>query len=343
MFTTKIFPDTSHDALVILTDLEPDDVLAIGMLLKNVSSMIPLLVIVGEGNVDKTAMGIDLIKKLGHKNFKLFQGEKSEKEFPTLILDLFDGSLRDKVDYDFNIKNVAEIFLSKSLSPLIFSIKSPREIMNIDRNLLGKSFLAQYGSFNFRSMFNDYDQSEISNFINNSFKGVILYESYFATGHDNSINSQNASKLFLKIRNSNHPYLKVLWKMIQEWNNYISHDCLQTASVLTKDMLDEWQNQDRNWEKLKQMYNKLVSRNLKVISSIIEAQNEQMVFADFGLVVTLLSSHFDHRLEKGEIEFSDLGYTTFNPSDNGRVLLVKDVNFDQVVNKITDIVYKSFY
>ena len=57
-------------SVLLLTDLEPDDVIAIKML-STLYKNTDFTVIVGEGNVDKTSLMFNLLTKYQFTNFKI--------------------------------------------------------------------------------------------------------------------------------------------------------------------------------------------------------------------------------------------------------------------------------
>ncbi len=67
---TDLLPGT-FDALVLLTDLEPDDLVAIFLIMQRLSSTVPVLVVVGEGGVSKTTMAYNLMRVLRHEVFSV--------------------------------------------------------------------------------------------------------------------------------------------------------------------------------------------------------------------------------------------------------------------------------
>lgn len=52
-------------------------------------------------------------------------------------------------------------------------------------------------------------------------------------------------------------------------------------SVLWTTRIDTWRQ--KNWNQLNKDMNRIYNRNMKVVKSIAEAENMQMVLADFGL------------------------------------------------------------
>jgi len=329
----NLFPKSSHDALLVLTDLEPDDVLALYILLKKVDKTFPMLVIVGEGNINKTGMVTSLLNLMCFNNFTVVQGSLNlHKDFPEAACRVFGNTSPSP---DSNVSIEIEEFLTKYDSPLIFGIKPFTELLDVNPDLLAKCVLALYGGFNLRCMSFSVSKDDIAEFVNTSFKHVILYESFYAAGEQNSVNKTNAADLFNIMLKSKDPVLVGLVKLITIWNDHIADDCLLTTTTVSKQMNETWK--DRQWDKLKKDFDQIYNRNLKVISSIIQAENMQMVLADFGLAALLVSNDFiqgDAIL--CDIGFNQLGYTTFTAKANGGVKLVHGMGFDNIVRIVTN-------
>jgi len=312
--------------------MEPDDVLAIYMMFKGVDKSIPTLVVSGEGNRNKTGMITSMLNYMGCSNFKVIQGNyNKDKDYPETAVSLFGDA---KVSDDVDVKGEIESFLTKYDSPLILGIKPFTELVDVKQELLSKAVMAMYGGFNLRCMFH-LGKETLAKFVSRSFKRVILYESFHVGGEQNSINKDNARELFQLILNSTDPILIGLINLINLWNDHIAEDCLKTAEEISKAMLSEWQN--KQWPDLKKKFNQMYNRNLKVVNSILFAENMQMVLADFGLTALLLSKRVKHGgTIVGDIVFDDYGYTSVDIGSSGNVFLIKSVGFDTMVSLVTE-------
>ena len=221
------FPPSQHDACVLCSDLEPDDVLAIAILANQIPKDFPLLVITGEGNLDKSGLGHNICQHFGFTNFQIIHGDYSTKTYPENALLSFGDVFPDKNSEKYaeeNSRLLLANFLDQYQSPLIISIKPMRELKDIPIHLTQKCVLVKYGSFNLRCMFDQWDKNEMANFINTRFKQVLLYESFPATGTNNSINKNNAPALFQALQNQHETY-QGLFNLVLAWNQYIVNDC----------------------------------------------------------------------------------------------------------------------
>lgn len=356
---------STHDSIVILTDLEPDDVLAIHILSKHVNLNIPILVIVGESKVAKHDIGCGLMRNAGFNNFRVIQGPNSSKDYPIkIVTDLFQIDVKDVDLNSYDVFDSIVNFLKLSESPFILAIKPFTELFNIDRDLLKKCVFAVYGSFNFRCMFSSITPKDVADFVNNAFKYSIVYETYYVIGDQNSMNYNNARNIFDKLaveagdgsdrcdgndscegsdgREGNNIVARDLLYLVEYWGDHIANDCLETAEQLSKDMNSKWL--DRDWDLLRRDYDRLINRNLKVVGSIIEAKNKQFVLADFGLVALLVSNNnidintTTTSLKRGKIWFEN-GYTKFEQSDsnNSGTFMVMDIGLDKMVQIVDSV------
>ena len=79
-----------YDSVLLSTDLEPDDVIAIKLLSRKLSGL-PMLVVVGEGPSDKRRIAARMLAKYG-LSARIVQGMHSDQPYPTTqIEDAFDA------------------------------------------------------------------------------------------------------------------------------------------------------------------------------------------------------------------------------------------------------------
>lgn len=114
----KKIPKSLHNKVLILTDLEPDDVLALRMLRKVISAdpnfaglgEVPILVVVGESTCDKTNMMYDIMGEYKYTNYTVVQGEHSSKDFPTAGLSSYKRAKLTAINNP-DVYNVIRTFL----------------------------------------------------------------------------------------------------------------------------------------------------------------------------------------------------------------------------------------
>jgi len=328
-------PFSTHDRVLILTDLEPDDVLAIRLLRKIIPDAVPILVVVGESNMDKTSLAYNIFNKYGYSNINVIRGKSSNKEYPKDALYSFEESN----DKDVNVVNadnalVAASHITKFLGitdteicPLIIAIKPLWELLYIDKNILLKCVMLLYGSFNIRAMRGG-GSDKLFEFLNNQFKYVIMYESFFATKEMNSINNANAPILFANLDVE-------LTKMIIAWNKHILKECLTTITELAIRMSANLNQMDL----LVKDHDRLVNRNLKIVTNIIDAQGMQMVLADSGLIAYVFNNMQSGTIQRGSISVDTLGYTKMTQSEDNlsKIYLITDVDAFELIKGIENL------
>lgn len=259
------------------TDLEPDDVLAIMML------PAPKYVVVGEGNVGVkwerahryySLLGGAPLILYGKSSNRPFQGDGEEFE-TTLPVHPHDSGA-EKVDIEAYRKAYRE-FVGAS-NPVMVSLKPMRELFEWYREdqaevtgLIGKVALYAYGGFNFRCLLSrTEDLSEkVCEFLN-AFKRTVIYETYRATGVQNSMNRQNGEVIYKLLDESRElEYVRALLKLVKLWNQH-----------LVKSFEDELESRSDPESK---------ARNQKALNSIRGNEEFQFVVADFALAALMQS------------------------------------------------------
>lgn len=353
-FNPVLFPDT-HDHLIIASDDEPDDAVAKFMLLSAARQHgLKVLVITGEGRTPKLELICHQAAALGVQCM-MVQGQLSQREYPLEMLTAFDGltpqqrlaastdggATPDPTEATRALREVLE----KSQNPLYVMLKPCWELFDMPKELLAKLTVAAYGSFNFRCLFEKHDRTKLAQFFNASFKRVVLYETFFVMGEDNSINSVNAPRFYELIRQkaaAGDRYWIGVRDSIAIWNNHIVQSQLKSVNEVSKAMRDSWEEEshqivtaadesDKVWKKRKANVDKILQGGAKIVNSIIVAKGQQMVFADFGLAALMLAEN--KALVPADsvvccnIKFDEgRGNTIVEPSAEGKVFVLKNIN-----------------
>ena len=255
-------------AVAVSTDLEPDDIVALFFLVRgmqrNASGLLPILIVVGEGKVEKATMMRSFAQNLSLE-CTVVQGSLSQRNYPSEMLNLFSTNAPNdaskvissalsartetvKTDYDKECKKAMEQFLETYEHVLFLMIKPCWELFGISPNLLKKISLACYGSFNFRCLFEKIDRSVLATFFNTAFDSVVLYETFFVMGDDNSINAINAPRFYDIIRRRaavGDPIFVNLSKSIAVWNNHIVTEQLKSVQKISKAMFEAWEDEEK--------------------------------------------------------------------------------------------------
>merc|ERR1740116_507751 len=145
----------SYDAILLSTDLEPDDAVAIKALAPRLRGL-PLLAVVGEGDADgKCEMMAHLLASYGlDAHATVVQGSLSKVHFPPTALGAFAAaapsaaSVLDK-HTPAELEACVERFLMDHNAPFALLLKPPHELLGVSATALGRTVGTFYGSFNF--------------------------------------------------------------------------------------------------------------------------------------------------------------------------------------------------
>lgn len=294
------------DNILITTDLEPDDLIALLILVKNIPKDIKIGFVVGEGHsrikYQRIARYCEL---MNFKNYKVFESIGSTKDFVYDGLDIFNSEFVENIRE--NNKSLSEINLNglKTLKEFINSgetaiimLKPPRELMEIwsnDNSFFNKTKMIGYMSFNLRSLWNSkqWSQQQVVDFLN-SFESVIYYETFLATGEKNSM-SKSTKFPFDKLPG----YIK---KLISLWNKSIMKEC--------KKDIDNPDYPEANKARSRKIYDN------------IKADPDQFVNADCGLIASMLIELKDSDYYTGTINFNANGYSVPTKDPNGKIIFI---------------------
>lgn len=373
-FNTVILPE-NYDCIIVSSDEEPDDAVAKYVLMRGVmhhsSPSHALLWITGEGRQSKLELIKDQADALGIQHCVFVQGRLSEREYPLELHGAFadrnpfrnttaDASLpvpapAGAAADESNCLSTLRSFLERYERPLFVMLKPCWELLEMPSELVAKVTLAAYGSFNFRCLFEKNSRPQLADFFNNSFKRVLLYETFFVMGEDNSCNSINAPRLYEIIRQKAAAGER-FWVGVRDsvaiWNNHIVLSQLKSVQKVSKAMYDAWDDESREiatagdadvvWKKRKANVDKVLQGGAKIVNSIVAAKGQQMVFADFGLTALMLAESRDalpaESVVQCRIAFDEgRGNTIVKPDAAGKVFVLKNVDR----KKLTELVERA--
>jgi hypothetical protein len=146
------------DAVLLSTDLEPDDAIAIQMLAPHLRQ-VPLLVILGEGPVDKRQMAAEMLAQFGlDKRARIVQGKRSKASWPDGVISCYAGGVTsnavlvplgtDDAECEAIARREASDFLQSHKAPFALLLKPPHELLGQPAGVLNRAVGALYGSFN---------------------------------------------------------------------------------------------------------------------------------------------------------------------------------------------------
>jgi hypothetical protein len=337
------------DAFIIMTDLEPDDVVAIvaflDHLLETEARAAPVTFVVGEGRKSKVGLMHTILRRLGFTGkvnvAGVIDGSRSDKDFPDDIFTAWGTRPGTAEMRTGQGPAGVHAIIAQAAQPFILCLKPPRELVG---TAFPRAMMALYGSFNLRSCVGVHTAAQVADWLNTGFRCVILYETFLATGPVNSINRANAPH-FWDIMDNIPRYAPIIAHM-HAWNRFILNDCIGTAVVscnrlkmLTGADAKGMRTPDRP-SFVEDQLNDVgrIERNLKVVKDILQADYTQMVMADFGLTAYLLGYYDDiaDKIKPGTISFNAAGYTVPAEVPTGKVLVVQGVPLDVAIGGITE-------
>jgi hypothetical protein len=143
-----------YDGVLLSTDLEPDDAVAIKLLAPELRG-VPMLVVVGQGPSDKTQLAVQMLAAYDiGSSARVVQGQTSEVPFPTQMIDLYASAssssaiLKPEIVAGGDAAALTADFLARCSAPFALLLKPPHEMANLDTTILSKTTAAVYGSFN---------------------------------------------------------------------------------------------------------------------------------------------------------------------------------------------------
>ena len=259
--------------ILITTDLESDDLIAIDIVMKVLSKDQKKYFLVGEGNAYmKYCRMVKYIELYKYENCEVILGYSSDKDFLLDGRDVFSEEeckeIRKVSDKKYDSSKLIEVLKSQ---PVIISLKPIRELVELystDVNLFKNIDFIGYMGFNVRSVLDKYKFEYVMDFLK-SFRSVIFYETFHATGENSSLNYNE------------FPFDKLpanVNKLIEQWNGDLHSKAQEVVEKMNK--IPESNRSERDKGKL--------HRNLKIIKAIDEAKGQQFVNADTGLIASLL-------------------------------------------------------
>ncbi len=308
----------AFSAVIISTDLETDDLITLLLLEKYLSKSIPKLFLVGEGDSYIKYMRMKIyIEIMGFQNATVVQGYSSDKDFSYDGEDVFNvefvKQLRVAGEKKKETKCLEEIkqFLKTNPSLTILSLKPPHEFMALwkeDNKIFNTTDLLGYMGFNIRCLMKSNENTTIIEFLN-SFRRVVYYESFLATGNENSIKFKDDIFPFDKLP-------KYVTSMMNLWNldmlTYCYNNIKKYTSMTVKELIRVTQEEeDQIYLLIKEKKDcERFKRNLKIIRQVTTANYQQFVNADCALIATLLVNMPTEWMYFGLLDFNEIGYTT---------------------------------
>jgi len=336
----------TSNSVYLETDLEPDDIFALYLLSKKKQIT---HIVAGEGDARiKLSRAIKYLSLL-NQNAKILIGLSSNKKFDADGKEFNDLKISDEkyddIKYINFVKDYIKTMIDMSYDPVMIFLKPPRELINNMNQL--KPYLKHvkaymYGGFNFRSV----DVEKIPSLFQ-IFKEVTIYESFHATGSENTLNENTNRTLYkniMELSNTNE-YIKTLLRFTKLWNSNIINDSYYICKELIKDkeitieqLLTEIDVKDDPRIVIKGYLNddKYVEqfyRRWKILQNVKNNLDFQFVMADMCAVTVFFDEAFNINKIRASINVDSNRYLIYKNSDSN-VYYYSNVSKDLLFEKI---------
>jgi hypothetical protein len=154
-----------------------------------------------------------------------------------------------------------------------------------------------------------------------SFKKCYVYESYFASGSDNTLNPDNYDG-FDRLTDDRGNFLDIMTK----WDEYILKDCIDTCNGLLGKSDEVLKPIGEHSHSLTEKQVEQYNRNYKCYTQVSKNKGKQFVLADVGLALCIDKSVWT----PVKVAFNDAGYTQFIEDSTSNVYTVMSLGVDKL-------------
>lgn len=313
--------------LLIHTDAEPDDVLALEILaawLKKNGRLLDIMFTVGERDADKAEMIAGICEMTGLRYRAVTQVDKTDEVFPRELLGVFPPRLEEYVDGVFVPLPIPSLTPEEMLCEpcTIVCIAPPRWLIRrfLEGEDMSKHRLYMYGSFNYRTLLQSgaVDIETMTRFLG-AFDRTLVYENRSAIGRDNNSTPDKDPDFFAVISEETQ-------ECMEHWTRPLLE---RQRAKLERIPADTDDPKDRAAR----------SRAQKLVDSV-GPSGKQVVLADVGLMVTLLETDGGW-IRRGNIVCApETFYPSFEADEAGRILYVEGMGREFLIEEATRILSK---
>ena len=317
---------------VIMTDLEPDDLLALAVLKQRWPSYCPSVIVVGEGSADaKVERMTEYCRELAWDAAIVLPGLNSSKLFP-------GEHATSETDADGASGNVVAVIASlpETAELSILCLKPPRELVGAPRSLLLRCALTLYGSFNVRSVG---DNSGVQSLLE-SCHSVVMFENF--AGIVPPVRSLNSGVLpaglfaaLFEAVPARSTFLKSFRACCETWDEDVMLDCKATCEQC--DLL--LANPSTSPDEAKQIEARK-QRNAQCYQDVKQHCGKQTVAADGILALMVGNPVFDSFLKTTTYNLGGSGqeYPVITEVDDpscSNIRMYRRVPWDAVCDELT--------
>lgn len=281
------------DGVLLSTDLEPDDIIAIKILAPRLRG-VRILAVVGQGPCDKTQMMSDILAAFGIDNHaEVVQGRTSTIEYPRHVLGAFAaaGASSSAVISEADAAERTLAFLKGCSAPFALLLKPPMELIGIEPSVLCCVTAALYGSFNlesFRSALGDREMSTEDRFASqealmHSFRRLLWFERSLSVGRDSVLDPKRAPELWdwLKCESD-------IVQVVHAWNAEVMRGFAPKVEGIMRDIAATTSTEP-DFQKL-QVVLEVADKKVAIMNSIAQCDGLQVCHADTLVAATLIDA-----------------------------------------------------
>lgn len=359
--------DSQHPSAVIniiKTDLEPDDFAALFYLAKNGVLGDPTTRVVLSESTNtyrKLAVFANFIAALKsasilaeEQRIHTFLGPNSSKKYPWKGKTKYGMPENRVIIYThLQVEETSILTHLKDIPPFLhqrFWVLAPLRDFVRSKYFPENYSVVMYGSFNVREVaYSAENRSYLIEFMQRA-KFTYYYESFLVTGDKNVFTEENASELFSLFRSE----IPLMFDIIKSWNVFIVIECFEECcrylSNHKKGALTDIQQQSlqQNYKIIKSNLDEdenpvppleqLVSLSQEEFMEMVERSNcidKRILSCDIATVVTFFNSPLaDQPREsvpviRGTLKFTPVGYVEFIETEEGHIMVPKQVNQDK--------------
>ena len=291
----------SYDGVLISTDLEPDDAIALKALAPRLRG-VPLLVVLGEGDRSKAAMASGLLAAYGLDGgpTRVVQGRPSSSPYPASAIAAYAplaAASSAEVVADGNAPAAGEPrravvdFLSTCERPFALLLKPPHELVGLPAGLLAKAVGAAYGSFNFvvfRKELRADDPTltaeaalEAQNALLREMRACLWVERAPAVGRDATLEAGHAEWAAVAADAR-------LTALVEGWNSRTIGECCDSMEAWVARLRGACLDAAPDLGALRALDFEKLDKKAKILRSIVDADGRQTCFADTLVAAALV-------------------------------------------------------
>ena len=287
--------------MLISTDLEPDDAIALKALAPRLRG-VPLLVVLGEGDRSKAAMASGLLAAYGLDGgpTRVVQGRPSSSPYPASAIAAYAplaAASSAEVVADGNAPAAGEPrravvdFLSACERPFALLLKPPHELVGLPAGLLAKAVGAAYGSFNFvvfRKELRADDPTltaeaalEAQNALLREMRACLWVERAPAVGRDATLEAGHAEWAAVAADAR-------LTALVEGWNSRTIGECCDSMEAWVARLRGACVDAAPDLGALRALDFEKLDKKAKILRSIVDADGRQTCFADTLVAAALV-------------------------------------------------------